>query len=250
MLSSIVVTDTQHTQPAFLEGFDYRLYNLGSQTVIERLVGSAMPANVLVAYRTEPTPPGSYESLSEGCEIRIEFWRNLWGLYGRLNLSENNAPSDLHIQQFESYVVGTDLSWHWARAGAEYEIYNSTESDYRAWRLFQSVAFRLDEVSSVGVDLNETWLEFTTANRREEDLRFITRFHRALTERLGLDVDAGTAWRRGTGVDQVLATFRPSLKYAIGKTTIDVGYDYEYELYLNSEERQKHLFTVRLKRLF
>jgi hypothetical protein len=40
------------------------------------------------------------------------------------------------------------------------------------------------------------------------------------------------------------------LKYVIGKTTIDAGFDYEYELFLNSEQRQKEMFFLRLKRYF
>jgi len=75
-------------------------------------------------------------------------------------------------------------------------------------------------------------------------------YNRQLTRRWGLNLDAGVSYRQGNGVDQVLAAFRPSIKYALGKLTLDAGYDYEYELFLNSEQRQKHMFFIRMKRFF
>jgi hypothetical protein len=177
-------------------------------------------------------------------------WDNLLGVYGRINLSLNDAPADLLVQDVEAYTVGTDLSWSYLRLGAEYELYYSTESDYRTARLFQSLAFHPDEASSLSFDFSETWIDYVDNNQSEQDYRFITRYHRALTHRFSLETDAGIAIRRGNGVDQFLAAFRPSVKYVIGKTSIDAGYDYEYELFLNSEERQRQLFFLRLKRMF
>jgi len=71
-----------------------------------------------------------------------------------------------------------------------------------------------------------------------------------VTPRLSLGVDMGVSFRRGYGSDQLLAAFRPAIKYVVGKTTIDVGYDYEYDLYLQSQESQTHRFSLRYKRVF
>jgi hypothetical protein len=250
--SGIVITDENDTQPPFLENFDYRVVVNGSRTLIERLPGSRIGAAqiVLVDYDAAPTPSGSYNTLSEFFELRFELWKNLLGIYGRINLSLNDAPIELRVQDVHAYTVGTDLNWRWLRAGAEYQIYDSTESNYRSTRLFQSFLFRPDEASTLGLDFSETWIDYLDANRSEEQYQFITRYHRALSRHLALDADAGVSVRRGNGVDQTLATVRPSLKYVIGKTTIDAGFDYEYELFLNSEQRQKEMFFLRLKRYF
>jgi hypothetical protein len=250
--SSIVITDDHDTQPAYIENFDYRVVPNGSRTLIERLSGSRIATNavVFVDYDAEPTPSGSYETMTEAFEVRLELWQNLLGIYGRLNLSLNNAPSDLRIQNVHAYTIGSDLNWRWLRAGAEYQIYNSSLSDYRSARLFQSLTFRPDAASTFGLEFTEAWIDYTSAHRQEEDFQFITRYHRALTHRLAIDADAGVSLRRGAGVDQILATARPALKYVVGKMTLDTGYDYEYELFLNNEERQKHMFFVRLKRVF
>jgi hypothetical protein len=249
---TIVVTDLNHNLPAYLENFDYRVNRLGTRTLIERLNGSRIPdgAAVLVDYQADASSSGTYETLTDSFEIRFELWKNLLGIYGRLSLSQNNAPPELHVQNVTAYTVGADFTLRWFRTGAEFEIYESTESNYRSARLFQSVAFHPDEVSTFSLDLTETWIDYVDSHRTEEDYRFITRYHRGLTHRLALDCDAGIALRRGNGVDQFLATFRPSIKYVLGKTTFDAGYDYEYELFLNNEERHKHTFFARIKRMF
>jgi hypothetical protein len=46
----------------------------------------------------------------------------------------------------------------------------------------------------------------------------------------------------GYGSDQLLAAFRPAIKYVVGKTTIDVGYDYEYDLYLPARKARPTAF--------
>ena len=56
--------------------------------------------------------------------------------------------------------------------------------------------------------------------------------------------------RRGQGVDELLATVRPGIEYSIGKLSIKAEYDYEYNLFQANEERQKHMFFIRAKRVF
>lgn len=250
--ATIVVTDAQDSAPGFVENVDYRVSQLGTRTLIERPIGSRIPidAAVLVDYQALPSAAGSYEDLTEVFQIRFELWKNLVGVYSRVSLSRNNAPPELRVQQITAYTFGTDLTWRSLRAGAEYEVYDSTESDYSAVRLFQSLAFHPDEASSLSVDFSEAWIDYTSAHRQEQQYQFITRYHRALSHRFSLGTDAGIAVRRGVGVDQFVATFRPTIKYVIGKTTLDAGYDYEYETFLDNEERQKHIFFLRLRRFF
>jgi hypothetical protein len=224
----------------------------GSRTVIERLIGSRIGTNAVVhvSYSAAGSPSGSYQTIGEGAEIRFELWQNLAGIYARVNLSLNNAPKDLRVQEVTSYTFGTDLTWQWLRAGAEYIIYDSTQSKYRSARFFQSLTWRPDPESTLGIDFTEAWIDYVNANRQEENFQAITRYHRALTHRLGFDIDAGVSYRNGEGVNQLLATVRPAIKYTLGKLTLDAGYNYEYELFLNSEERQKHMFFLRMKRFF
>jgi hypothetical protein len=171
-------------------------------------------------------------------------------VYFRLNTIANDAPPELLVQDLNIYTFGTDVAWRIFRAGAEYEIYESNLSNYRTTRLFESVAFQPDDASSLGVDFTQSWTDYVDANRSEERYSFIARYHRVLTWRLGVDLDTGFLLRRGEGVDQTLATCRPGLQYTYGKTSLKAGYDFEYEMFLDSEERTKHMFFVRLKRVF
>jgi hypothetical protein len=250
--ATIEVTDQNDTPPPYVRGLDYDVIRLGTRTLIQRLPGSRIPsdATVLVDYEAEPTPAGEYTALSEQFSIRVDLWDNLWGLYGRLTLYANTAPEELHVQDLVSYAVGTDVNWRWARAGAEFEIYDSSEASYRSARLFQSFSFKLDPVSTLGVDFTETWTDYVDANRQEQHYRAITRYRRMVGRGLTVDADAGVALRRGRGVDQTLATFRPNVQYRVGRMTLAAGYNLEYELFLDREERIKHLLFLRLRRTF
>lgn len=248
---SIVVTDTSETR-RYIEGIDYEVFVSGTRTEIQRITGGGIPegATVIADYSATPSAQGSYETFGEFFQIRFDLWKNLLGIYNRTSFSLNNAPPELHAQQTASYIFGADLNWRAFRAGAEYEIYDSDQSDYRSARLFQSYSFRPDDSSSLGVDLSQAFTEYVDANRREQNYRFITRYNRSVNSRLRFGVDAGTDFRRGEGVDQTLATLRSSLDYVIGKTTVRAEYNYEYSFFLNSEERNKHLFTLRIRRVF
>jgi hypothetical protein len=249
---TIVVTDANDSQPAFFPGIDYSVSLLGGRTLIQRLPGSRIPSGsvVLVDYHADPTAAGSYDALSEAFQIRFDLWRNLWGIYARMNLYANNAPSDLRVQSLTSYAFGSDVSWRWMRAGIEFEIYDSDQADYQSLRLFQALTFRPDPASSLALQFSEGWTEYIDAKRTEENYRFVMIYHRSLSRRLRLSLDGGIHIRRGRGVEQTLATVRPSLDYVIGVTTMRAGYDYEHQVFLNSEERSRHLFTLRVTRKF
>jgi len=247
--SSIVVLDTARII-TFTLGIDYDVVQNGNLTFIERRSGSTMPQTVAVDYSAAPSASGTYQALYENFFIRFDLWRNFWGIYARLNFALNNADRSLFAQNIRDYVFGTDLNWRWAALGAEYEIYDSDQSKYEAAHLLQTLTFRLDEASSLGLNARESWTDYTDAHRKEQDYRFTGRYHRAFTRHLGLDVDGGIDLRRGREVEQDLATFRANLDYKVGKLSFRAGYNYEYSLFLNNEQRQKHLFLIRVTRVF
>jgi hypothetical protein len=183
-------------------------------------------------------------------QIRLDLWNGLLGVYGRMNSVQNNGTPGLVVQDLSAFAVGADTSWRFLRAGAEYEVYDSNFSSYRSARFFQSLSFQPDEASTLNFDFNETWTEYLDANRQERWYSFITRYHRRITTYLGSDIEAGVSRRSGPGVDQTLAAVRPGLEFTMGRLSAKLGYDFEYERFLNSEERSKHMFFARLKRTF
>jgi hypothetical protein len=174
----------------------------------------------------------------------------LWGIYFRYTRSANNAPPELLVQDLSIYTLGTDLTWRWFRTGVEGQIYDSTESEYQSLSLYQSATFSLDAVSSLSANFSENWIDYLDADRSEQNFRFTSRYQRSFTSRLGFDLEGGVAIRRGAGVDQTLATARPSVQYRIGQTTINAGYNFEHEIFLENEERTKHFLFVKIARRF
>ena len=50
------------------------------------------------------------------------------GAYARYNSANFDAPEDIVVQDVTSLTFGLDFTRTWLRAGAEYEIYDSTFS--------------------------------------------------------------------------------------------------------------------------
>jgi hypothetical protein len=250
--SSLRIYNISRTRE-YTRGIDYMVFVEGALTRIQRQINAGVPTmddSVVADYQAEPTPEGNYEALSESVSIRIDFWNNLLGIYSRLNLFANNASKELRVQDLLSFAVGTDLSWRWMRAGAEEEYYDSTFSTYRSTRLFQGVSFNLDGTSSISADVNEAWNRYIDSGRSEQSYSFITRYRNLLTTSMAFNIEGGISRREGDGVEQTLATIRPGIDYSVGRTTLRAEYNYEYELYLRNEERTRHMFLVRMRRVF
>ena len=53
-----------------------------------------------------------------------------------------------------------DYKRRWLLASAEYQNYDSTFSQYQAWRFLQSFDYQPSSASRVGVDLNQTFYRY------------------------------------------------------------------------------------------
>jgi hypothetical protein len=247
-----IVVYQNNGQPPYRQGIDYSVSGDPSRTFINRLDGGNIPAGatVLVNYDTLATGPGSYDTATEGFQVRVELWDRFLSAFGRIDISRNDAPADLRIPAVTSYTLGAELNWRWLGLGAEYQIYESEGYHYNAARLFQSAGFSPDGFSTASLNFSESWIDYSQTGQQEQIYRFVGRYHRSLTHRLGLDADLGASYHTGLGVDQTLAIARAAINYAIGKTTITATYDYGYESFHNGEQRQRHLFFFNLKRVF
>lgn len=247
--STIRIFNSSRTQE-YLRNVHFRVWREGPSTRIERIGVIPMDNTVVVDYQAEPTPSGSYDTLNDTFTARLDLWKNLWGIYGRVSSYSSNAREELRVQNIFSYAVGTDVTWRWLRAGAEYEYYDSTFASYQSTRLFQGLSFDLDYTSVFSFDFNETWTKYLDSGRNEQNYSAISRYRNQLTGSLSFSLEGGISLRRGDGVEQDLATVRPALDYTLGKTSIRAEYDFEHELYLQNEERTRHLFLLRWRRVF
>jgi hypothetical protein len=247
-----IYSDTLHTKQ-YVEGTDYTVSQNGQLTYITRLTGvSTIPQNgtVYVSYSYNTSPSGSYDTYSEALEVRLDFFNGLLGVYGNANSVQNDASAGLVVQDVTSYEAGADVSWRFLRAGAEYQIYDSTYSSYQAARLYETLTFAPDAESSLGFSFAQSWTTYLDDNRNEAVYSFINHYHRRLTRYWGFNLEDGISLTYGAGTDQTVATVRPELEFAIGKFSLKVSYEMEYQEYLEAQEMFQQTFTLRATRSF
>ncbi len=248
--STIQVFSVGRTQQ-FVENLHYRVLREGASTRIERL--NAVPPmdnSVIVDYEVATISDGSYDTLNESFTARLDLWNNTWGIYGRVSSYTSNAREDMRVEDVFNYAVGTDLAWRMLRAGAEYDYYDSTFTSYKSMRLNQGVTFDIDQTQVFSLDFNEVWTSYMDSGRDEDYYSLISRYRNRLTASLSASVEGGISLRRGEGVEQDLAVVRPSLDFVMGKSSLHLQYEFEHELYLQTEERNRHRFIFRWRRLF
>lgn len=250
-VETIVVTDSGALRP-YTRGIDYEVFPRGSRTEIRRISGGSIPegSTVLVSYDADGRGSGRYRSMTESYGFRLNLWENVWGLYARMSASHSDAPDGLFVLDSTRTIMGTDLNVQHAQLGAEREVYQSDDTDYVSSRLFQSLWANPDAYSTAGLSASETFTDRADQDEQERDYRLTGRYRRNFTHRLSLGLQAGVDRRRGAGVDQDLLVVRPELYYRIGQTTLEAYYDYEHNLYLDREERNRERFYATIKRTF
>lgn len=245
----IRVTDI--TGKEYRQFVDYVLFGVGELMEIRRAPGSTIPdgSTILVDYQASIQTSAEYVTFANQFYIRLDLFNNLLGVYGRLNLVDNQGESSLLLNNVSEKVAGTDLSWRWFRAGAEYQVYDSTLAPLRSTRLFESFNFEPSQDSTLGIDLDQSWTHFVESNRRRVSYNFITRYNTRLTSHLAWNVEGGVRVERGEGFDQTLGVVRTGLEYTRGKLALKMGYDYQDQDFLG-EQRLRHYFFLQAKRTF
>ena len=205
---------------------------------------------MLVDYRAQGSPSGTYDTVTGVFNVRIGLWNDLLAFYYRMSSVQNSRVPNLLLQNMDIYSVGAECSWRWLHTGAEYISNASTFSTYSGVSLYQSLAFKLGDRSTWNFDFSESQTHYLDASREEQDYSAITRYQRTFTQSFGMQFDAGVAVRRGTGVNQTLATARSSLDWKLGRLTVKAGYSFEYGKYEASDERRKHMLFISAQRSF
>jgi hypothetical protein len=251
--STIQVFDQTHTI-LYTLGVDYSVMTVGAQTLI-RLIqpnpdGLTVASPVVVDYQAAPQGTGTIDGQIYHAEIRLDLLDSMLGFYGRYDSSDNTATGGIVVDDVTSLAFGTDFYWKWLRAGAEYQIYDSTFATYDSASLFQSLAFTPDEVSSLSLSLSEGWMDYHSAYGTEQYYSIISRYHRTLTRHFGLDLEMGVSQRSGGIEDQTLAAVRPGISYTVGQLSAKATYSYQYQETQGNQQQQEQMFTISIRRTF
>ena len=237
--------------PTYVNGVDYRVIPHGELTEIQRVptsVNLADGASILVSYQSESLFTTSFDTLNGSAQIRLDLF-NLVGVYGRINVVDNNAPAAALAETLTDLVGGADVTWRWLRAGAEYEDFDSSFTQYRAARMFETLSFQLGSASHLGINFNQVFYHYP-AGQEQTQLQFIGQFKTQISAWLSWNVEGGYYRQDVLGVQQDLAAARTGLVLTWGKLTFKAGYQYNYQLIEPTEERDRNFFYVQLKRDF
>ena len=248
--STIVVTDGRSFE--YQEGTDYTVSTNGSRTMLRRTATSMIPQNatIFVDYRAQSSPSGDYNTLTSLANVRIDLWSGLFAMYYRYSASQSDAAPELRVQDMKLSAFGVESTWRWLHLGAEYETDDSLNSSYQNVRFMQSLAFKPGASSTLNFDFSESQSDYTQGARTEQNYSFMTRYRRTFSRRFGMNMDGGVAIRKGEGVDQTLAAFRPGLQINFGRIDIKITYNFEYGKYVTSNETFRNMLMITGRRNF
>jgi hypothetical protein len=217
-------------------------------------VNLATSPTVQVNYTVQPTPSGSYSTLNNQFQVRLDFWNNHAGVYARYNYVDNYADSPAFIlDNINEFQAGADFFWKGFRCDANYTDHQSTFYSYRSESLSEGYSFRASAHSSAGIDLRQQWSAYEgTATNSSPNLTYYSfTGHYDWQPLTGLTWhnEAGYEQQRGAGEDQNLIVARSYLTWFIGKLDFRLGYEYQNQEYPAETDSRNYVF-LRMRRNF
>jgi hypothetical protein len=246
----------------YVEGADYTIVQAGELTGIAAVPGSVNVnlhgSEVLVNYQSDSLYNASFETFNSGAQIRLDLF-NQFGIYGRLNWVDNNAPPQALAETLTDLTGGMDYTWRWIHASAEYEDYNSNFSQYKAWRFLQSFNYQLSSASRCGLDFSQNFYRYSD-NLNQDQYQFIARYNTQFDFPLAWFVEGGYDIYNMSATDQNSAFARTGLTWSRGKLNVRAGYEYNYQTSTTqattpttaptTQQNERNYFFVYLKRSF
>jgi hypothetical protein len=242
-------------------GTDYEVVASGQLTEIRlivppsptvaNLLASGDSLTIVVTYQSASLNNASYEALTSDVEVRLDLFRR-FGIYGRMNSLDNNAPPQVQTQTLTDLVGGLDYKWRWLRAGAEYEDYDSNFVEYDALRFFQNFIFTLDRRSTLSLDLDETFYHYPSSGEQTM-YQFTTRYSLQLWSSLSCYIQGGFSLQDLQGSEQVNGSAQAGFSWSYGKLSVRGGYEYNSQTTTTaalSEAYEKDRIFLYLKRNF
>jgi hypothetical protein len=251
VIQSTVFVTGQNGVPVYVLGVDYVVNQVGELTQIQRVPTSINLPNdspILVSYQCQAPETSSFHVVNGNAQIRLDLF-NLVGLYGRMNVVDNNAPPQALAETLTDWVGGVDVSWRWLRAGAEYEDFNSNFTEYHGTRLFETFNFPIGNNSNLGFNFNQIWYRYPN-DQTQNQYQNLALFNTQVASWLLWNVEGGYYHIESLGSQQDLGAARTALNFLWGKLTARLGYQYNYMLTQQTETRNRNFFYIYIKRSF
>jgi hypothetical protein len=241
-------------------GFDYNVIPTDPWQIQINSFGPnhiSLPTTILVTYTIQTNPSGSYSTFNDESHVRLDFFGGLVGIYARYNFTDNHANSPAFVlQDDEEYQTGADFHWHGLSLNADYTDDHSTFYDNRTYNLTESYTISAFPHSTVGVNLNQTWSDYSYSSDTSASQEQKTTFYNYMlnyewrpTAGLNWNTEAGLQQQRGSGANQDLFAVRTYLNWTVAKLEVHLGYQHEDQDFNGQIRKQDYVF-LRLRRNF
>jgi hypothetical protein len=240
---------------------DYTIVTSGELTEIKLVVPpsvhlqSLLQTNdnlaVTVTYQSESLGNSSYDTFNANVQVRLDLF-NRFGIYGRVNWLDNNAPPEVLAQTLTDLIGGVDYNYQWFRTGAEGESYDSNFTRYQALRFFQNFDFALSGASSLGIDFNQSFYRYA-GSRSQSEYQAMSHYNIRLPMNLNWYLEGGGLIQDAGGNEQVQGVARTGIGWKRGKLSLRVGYEFNSQSTASggfTEDRVKHRVFTYLRRSF
>ncbi len=256
----IVATDAAHGEMPLTENVDYLVDRTRDPWQLQRNPFSTVLTDsnntVLVTYTVRPNPSGSYSTLSDQAQIRLDLWNGTVGFYGRYSFTENHAyDPGFVLEDVREFQAGADFYRRGLRLAANYTDRHSSLFGYYAYNLSESYSSVALPHSTIGIDLNQRWSFYpasgnlSNSTSRVTYYDFILRYDWHPVTAINWSAETGYELQRGNGLDQDLFVARTYFNWLIGKLDLHLGYEFQNQKY-TAETRDRHFVFLRAKRNF
>lgn len=249
----LVTAVTRVTDPTgsriYIKGVDYTDFQAGQLTQIERIPTSLSLTNgatVLVNYIVQSQPSGSYTTFTEECQVRLDLFNGLLDVYSGLGSVANHSTAPFVLENTFNTQSGADFTWHWLRAGGDYETESGNLIKYNALSAYQTGTWQASSTGAVSVNGRERWAQYPQEHMNVDDYTLTTRFTDQFGRRLTFSVEAGIWNEQGGPMAQTLLTAGTQVKYNIGKLFLSLAYQFNQQDTISGENLRNFVsFTAR-----
>jgi hypothetical protein len=212
---------------------------------------------VTVSYTVLSNPSGTYSVLNDSCRVSLRFWDERAEIYAAYNFTANYADSSQFLlQNFETFEVGADCTWHGLYGRASYIDQRSTLYAFQSLTFNEGYSTPVSKHSTVGVSFSQQWNFYppgsgtsSTQSQTAESYSFMGHYDWHPVSVLTWNVEAGYQRQSGLGYDQNLFSARTYLNWTVGKMELHLGYEHDNQDYI-SETRDRDFVFLRIQRNF
>jgi hypothetical protein len=208
----------------------------------------------LVTYDVQPNPSGSYTTLGDQAQVRVEFLRGLMDVHARYSYIDNSASSPgFVLEDLRQFQGGTDFNWRRLHLTADYTDSESSLFDYYSYATTESCLLLKSLRSSLSVNLSQQWTyypgEATNQTGSVTFYNYMLRYDLRPTSSVSFRAEGGWQQQHGGGLDQDVFAARAYVDWTIGKLSVNLGYEYQDQEFIATSQSRNYAF-LRLRRNF